>query len=233
MPAQSINTFDQIIRHNAQMIPDRVASQFDGSVVTYGALDRRSNRIVNALSELGLAKGDRIAFLSRNSHIYIEGILAAATGGFVLTTLNFLLKPDELSYILRHSGARVIFFQPEFAEAVGAIRSNCPELKYFISLGDPVNFAWDYSAFLAAASDKGPPVVVYEDDLLLLVYTSGTTGQPKGVMLNHRNVCTNVIDSARGVELSDDTVNLNVCPLYRRYQRYSGSIRSGDGVGNH
>ena len=214
MPAQSINTFDQIIRHNAQMIPDRVASQFDGSVVTYGALDRRSNRIVNALSELGLAKGDRIAFLSRNSHIYIEGILAAATGGFVLTTLNFLLKPDELSYILRHSGARVIFFQPEFAEAVGAIRSNCPELEYFISLGDPVNFAWDYSAFLAAASDKGPPVVVYEDDLLLLVYTSGTTGQPKGVMLNHRNVCTNVIDSARGVELSDDTVNLNVCPLY-------------------
>jgi len=117
MPAQPINTFDQIIRNNAQMIPDRIASRFDGSVVTYGALDPRLNRIVNALSELGLAKGDRIAFLSRNSHIYIEGILAAARGGFVLTTLNFLLKPDELSYILRHCGAQIIFFQPEFAEA--------------------------------------------------------------------------------------------------------------------
>ena len=109
MPAQSIDTFDQIIRNNAQMIPDRIASRFDGSDVTYGALDPQLNRIVNALSELGLAKGDRIAFLSRNSHIYIEGILAAARGGFVLTTLNFLLKPDELSYILRHCGAQVIF----------------------------------------------------------------------------------------------------------------------------
>jgi len=214
MPAQSINTFDQIIRHNAQMIPDRIASRFDGSVVTYGALNPRLNRFVNALSEVGLAKGDRIAFLSRNSHIYIEGILAAARGGFVLTTLNFLLKPDELSYILRHCGAQIIFFQPEFAEAVDAIRSSCPELKYFISLGGPVDFAWDYSSFLADASDKGPPVVVHGDDLLLLVYTSGTTGRPKGVMLNHRNVCTNVIDSVRGVALSDDTVNLNVCPLY-------------------
>ena len=71
MPAKSINTFDQIIRNNAQMIPDRIASRFDGSDVTYGALDPQLNRIVNALSELGLAKGDRIAFLSRNSHIYI------------------------------------------------------------------------------------------------------------------------------------------------------------------
>jgi acyl-CoA synthetase (AMP-forming)/AMP-acid ligase II len=214
MPAQSINTFDQIIRHNAQMIPDRIASRFDGSVVTYGALNPRLNRFVNALSEVGLAKGDRIAFLSRNSHIYIEGILAAARGGFVLTTLNFLLKPDELSYILQHSDARIIFFQPEFAEVVEAIRSSCPALKYFISLGDPVDFAWDYSTFLAAASNKESSVVVHGDDLLLLVYTSGTTGRPKGVMLNHRNVCTNVIDSVRGVALSDDTVNLNVCPLY-------------------
>ena len=214
MSAQSINTFDQIIRNNTQRIPDRIASRFDGSVVTYGALDLQLNRIVNALSGLGLAKGDRIAFLSRNSHIYIEGILAAARGGFVLTTLNFLLKPDELSYILRHCGAQIIFFQPEFAEAVDAVRSSCPELKYFISLGDPVDFAWDYSTFLADASDKESPVVVHGDDLLLLVYTSGTTGQPKGVMLNHTNVCTNVIDSARGVQLCEDTVNLNVCPLY-------------------
>ena len=71
------------------MIPDRIASRFDESVVTYGGLGPRLNRIDNALNELGLAKGDRIAFLSRNSHIYIEGILAAARGGFVLPTLNF------------------------------------------------------------------------------------------------------------------------------------------------
>ena len=77
MPAQTIDTFDQIIRNNVQMIPDKIASRFDGSVVTYGVLDLQLNRIVNALSELGLVKGDRIAFLSRNSHIYIEGILAA------------------------------------------------------------------------------------------------------------------------------------------------------------
>ena len=194
MPAQSINTFDQIIRNNVQMIPDKIASRFYGSFVTYGGLGPRLNRIVNALSELGLAKGDRIAFLSRNSHMYIEGILAAAKGGFVLTTLNFLLKPDELSYILRHCGARIIFFQPEFADAVDAIRSDCPELKYFISLGEPVNYGWDYRTFLTNASDEESPVVLHGDDLLLLVYTSGTTGRPKGVALNHRNICTNVID---------------------------------------
>ena len=94
MLMQSFNSFDQVIRHNGQMIPDGIASRFDGSVVTYGGLDLRLNKIVNALNEVGFVKGDRIAFLSRNSHMYIEGILAAAKGGFVLTTLNFLLKHD-------------------------------------------------------------------------------------------------------------------------------------------
>ncbi len=209
-----IYTFDRVIRQNASRYPDKTASIFRDRRVTYGALDLRLNRLVNALQRLGLVPGDRIAVLSRNSHIYIETLLGAAKGGFVLTTLNFMLDPVGLSYILRHSDARVILFQSEFSAVVELIASDCPALEHCIDLDGVTEFAKGYEDLLTASSDEDPKVRVHESDLWLLVYTSGTTGRPKGVMLSHRNICTNVADSASGVGLTISTINLNVCPLY-------------------
>jgi len=206
--------FDQVIRRNARRFPDKVASKFGGLTMTYAGLDRRLNRLVNGLSGLGLEKGDRVAFFARNCHTYLEGLFGAAKGGFALTTLNFMLKEKELAYILGDSGARAIIFQSEFAPLIKAAAASCPELKHFIAFDGEADFAMSYEELLSSSPEDDPKVEVGEDDLLLLVYTSGTTGKPKGVMLSHRNVMLNAIDSVTGVELTQDTINLNVCPLY-------------------
>ena len=90
-------SFDNVIRRNVSRFPRKTASRFNAVSHTYEDLDRRVNLLVNSLNQLGLKHGERIAYLSRNSHIYIEGILAAAKGGFVVTTLNFLLNSNELA----------------------------------------------------------------------------------------------------------------------------------------
>ena len=209
-----LRTFDEVIQKNARRFPNKTASVFDGRRVTYGGLDLRTNRLVHALTGLGLVPGDRVAVLSRNSHIYIETLLGAAKGGFVLTTLNFMLDPAGLSYILRHSDARAILFQAEFSAVVETILPECAALEHCIVLDGVTGFARGYEDLLAGSTESRPRVRVDESDLWLLVYTSGTTGRPKGVMLSHRNICTNVIDSANGVGLTASTINLNVCPLY-------------------
>lgn len=207
-------TFDQVIRRNTRRFPDRVVSRFGDMAMTYRELDGRINRLVNGLLGLGVEKGDRVAFFSRNCHTYLEGLLGAAKGGFALTTINFMLKEKELAYILQNSDAKAIIFQSEFAPLIKAASTDCPKLKHFVAFGEPVDSVISYEKLLSSSSDEDPHVPIGEDDTLLLVYTSGTTGKPKGVMLSHRNVVFNAIDSITGVELTQDTINLNVCPLY-------------------
>jgi len=209
-----MGSFDQVIIRNTRRFPDKVASKFRGKTMTYAELDRRLNRLVNGLRGLGIQKGDRVAFFSRNCHAYLEGLFAAAKGGFALVTLNFMLKEKELAYILQHSDAKAIIFQSSFAPLIKAAAASCPELKHFIAFGEPKDFALSYEDLLSKASEAEPGVPVAEDDILLLVYTSGTTGKPKGVMLSQGNVYSNAIDSVTGVELTQDTINLNVCPLH-------------------
>lgn len=209
-----MGSFDQVIQRNVRRFPNKVVSKFKGQSVTYGELDRHLNRLVNGLYRLGIKPGDRVAFFSRNSHIYLEGLFGAAKGGFTLTTINFMVNEKELAYILHHSGAKAIIFQSEFAPLIKAVSTSCPDISHCIAYGGPVDFAISYEELLASSSEADPGTPVKDEDLLLLVYTSGTTGKPKGVMLSHRNVYCNAIDSATGVELTQDTVNLNVCPLY-------------------
>jgi acyl-CoA synthetase (AMP-forming)/AMP-acid ligase II len=209
-----MGNFAQVIIRNARRFPDKAASKFGGMTMTYAELDRRLNRLVNGLRGLGIQRGDRVAFFARNCHTYLEGLFGAAKGGLTLVTINFMLKEKELSYILQHSDVKAIIFQSQFAPLVKAAAGSCPELKRFIAFGEPVDFAVSYEELLSSSSEAEPGVSIEEDDTLLLVYTSGTTGQPKGVMLSQRNVYSNAIDSVTGVELGQDTINLNVCPLY-------------------
>jgi long-chain acyl-CoA synthetase len=209
-----MGSFDQVITRNARRFQDRVASKFGDLTMTYGELNRRLNRLVNGLAGLGVHKGDRVAFFARNCHTYLEGLFGAAKGGFTLVTINFLLQEKELAYVLQHSGAKAIIFHSAFAPLIAATARSCPELRHLIAFGGPVESAVSYEDLLSRAAEDEPGVPIRDEDLLLLVYTSGTTGQPKGVMLSQRNIYSNAIDSVTGVELGQDTINLNVCPLY-------------------
>jgi acyl-CoA synthetase (AMP-forming)/AMP-acid ligase II len=209
-----MGSFDKVIIRNTRRFPDKAASKFRGQTMTYAEIDLRINRLVNGLAGLGVQRGDRVALFARNCHTYMECLLAAAKGGFALVTVNFMLKEKELAYILQHSDTKAIIFQSSFAPLIKAAAKECPELKSFIAFGDPVDFALSYEDLLSSSSEAEPGVLVEDNDTLLLVYTSGTTGKPKGVMLSQANIYSNAIDSVTGVELTQDTINLNVCPLH-------------------
>jgi acyl-CoA synthetase (AMP-forming)/AMP-acid ligase II len=164
-----------------------------GRRFTYAEWNRRANRTANALTGLGVGKGDRVALLQMNSVEYMESFFAIAKLGAICVPLNWRLTPEELAFILRDAGATTLVFGGEFAEAVAQLRDrgrgqNGTLVERWIYCGRPESrpaWALDYDVLQAGASDAEPEVGGGEDDELYIMYTSGTTGLPKGAVHTH------------------------------------------------
>ena len=173
-------TFDELIRHWAEEKPDQVALEQDGDALTFAQLEERSRRIVAMLKSHGLSKGDRIAWLGKNARHYFELFYSAARMGVVMVPIGWRLAAPEVAYILGDTGARLLFtdngLEDLAAKACGQM-DNPPEA---------IDTAAAQSAIDAAPADDfegaGP------DDAVLQLYTSGTTGNPKGAVLTNANL---------------------------------------------
>jgi fatty-acyl-CoA synthase len=189
-------TLDRWIRDRARNTPQRVAVDYLGRDVTYAELDDRSERLAGALIARGLARGDRVATLTGNTPEHVAVFFACAKAGLILTPISWRLAPAEIAYQLEDSEPAVFLVEDEH-EQLAAATGHAYE-----RLGGPWPGArhWD--------------VAVADDDALLLVYTSGTTGKPKGALLSHANCFwTNLsFDLATGV--SGDDVVLQVLPQF-------------------
>ena len=163
-----------VARH-ARHQPDGVALRFEGATTTWADLARRSEALADALHRRGLGCGDRVALLMTNRPEYIEALLAAAAVGAIAVPLNFRLSPPELAYVLADSGARLVLVDPELARLLDA---GIPRLAT----------GAEYEAALVEGGEPHPPVDVAEDSPALIMYTSGTTGNPKGAVLSHTNL---------------------------------------------
>ena len=162
-----------------------------GRRFSYRALNERTNRIANALLDKGVRKGDRVAFLLRNCAELVEGFFALGKIGGVMVPLNSRLVPDELEFILKDSGASVLIFDAEFASAVESLHSRHTSIESWIDVGGEspsVDFAERYDVLMNQASAEEPRISAGGKDLFLIVYTSGTTGRPKGAMHTHESV---------------------------------------------
>ncbi len=160
---------------------------------TFADLNQRCNRIANALIEHGVKPGDRVATLLKNGIEFIESYFAIAKIGAVMVPVNWRLVANEISYIIADSGATTLISDADFDATVAKlndsdsvklhsyIRVNCPDKPTAVP-----EYAVDYDSITRTASDAEPPVGAGDDDLLFIMYTSGTTGHPKGVMHSHR-----------------------------------------------
>ena len=171
--------------------------------LTYRQFGERVNQWANLIRSLGVQKGDRVAILSQNCHRVLEAFFGTPLLGSILVPLNFRLVPDDFDYILNHGGAKVLVVEEGLTHLIDPIRDKLTTVEHFILASDSKvtdmssNKGWlDYESLLSEASFQlPPPVEIEENEASALLYTSGTTGRPKGVMLTHRNLYINAMNS--------------------------------------
>ena len=206
----------------ASLRPKKPAIIFEDTVFTYQQLNAQANRVSHLLLEIGVQKGDRVAVLLYNSNAYIEIYFALAKIGAILVPLNFRLTKTELEFILKDSGSGTLIFGPDFTETVSSIKSNLPVKKtnYIcykgLSEGPVPSWAVHYEKANEGKSDREPKPdspVEWEDPHIIM-YTSGTTGVPKGAVLSHRKTFFNVLNADIYFGLTPEDVFLITRPLF-------------------
>ncbi len=185
-----------------------------GRRLCYREARAAANRIARALIAAGLDKGDRIALLSRNSIEMALLYYGASRAGVVPVPLNYRLAPAEWSYILRDSGARLLLAEPALARALEPVRGELDAVKDFLVVGGEAPGWSSFEAFLEGQPDSAPERHVEEDDDVYQMYTSGTTGRPKGAVLTHRAVSAQLIQAAMAFGGEPGDRSLIVAPLY-------------------
>lgn len=179
-------TWRDVMEWCARIYPEKLAviSPETGKQWTFKELNQRVNSLANALIDLGVGKGDKIAILATDVPEYLE-IASTSKAGMVYVPLNWRLKPQELVYIINDSGANTLFVEEQFSNPIRSIRPEIPGVKQFICIDATPNDMIGYDELLSKYPSEDPGIDVIADDLLAIVYTSGTTGLPKGVIKKH------------------------------------------------
>jgi acyl-CoA synthetase (AMP-forming)/AMP-acid ligase II len=172
-------------RLRRQAAPHDVALSCGGRTTTYRELDARASRVAQGLLAAGLAPGDRIAFLGKNSDSYFEVLFGAAKARVALVVVNWRLAPPEIEHILGDSEARMLFADPDLAGAFGPVLQRLPRLAWTITLGQN-GAGGGYATWRDEHDTSDPMLGVAAEDAVLQMYSSGTTGQAKGVVIPHR-----------------------------------------------
>jgi len=185
-----ICTLRTVLERNLEYNPHKVALIEGERRYSFLEFTQRTRAMGNALLKLGLKKGDRVAILSKNSMENAESYFSIPGAGLVLVMLNFRLAPREILTILKDSGASVLLVNQEYLGHVEQIKDELDFVKKFVFIGpkDEAPLGWlHYETMIAGSSAEVPPTELHENDLAALMYTSGTTGSPKGCMATHRN----------------------------------------------
>ncbi|MGP2442466.1 acyl-CoA synthetase [Streptomyces sp. JW3] len=197
----------------ARKTPGRAAVVHDDSQLTYGELHERVLRLAHALRSLGVARGDRVAYLGPNHPAFLETLFAAGVLGAVFVPLNTRLAAPELAYQLTDSGSTVLIHAPGHTDTATAA-SAAGNVRHRITLGTAGAGALGYTELLAGGGTAPLDEAVAPDDPCIIMYTSGTTGRPKGAVLTHANLTWNSVNVLVDTDLAADEVTLVVAPLF-------------------
>ncbi len=200
-----------VVAHWAAVQPDAEALTYGQVRWTWGQWHDRIQRVAGGLAALGLGRGGRVAFLDKNHPACLEVSLGAGLLGAANAVINWRLAAGELDYVINDSGASVLFTGAELLPAVQAIRDRLPHVTDVIVVGGPDD---GYEEFLARARPAGRSREVTGEDLWLLMYSSGTTGRPKGVMLSHRNIVAHTQNAVPVAPMGPGDRNLVAMPLF-------------------
>jgi fatty-acyl-CoA synthase len=208
----------EMVRARAKTRGDAVAYEFEGRQTSFAQFDVLTNRVANALKATGVRPRERIAYLGKNSDSYFELLLGAIKANVVMAPVNWRLAGPEIAFIVEDCKAPVLFAGPEFIELVDRIRPQLPSVRTFVATEGGAPGWLNYAAWRDAQSGEDPKVEIDRKDIAIQLYTSGTTGKPKGAMLSHANFL-NLVESGQDQKpdwnkWSEDDVSLVAMPIF-------------------
>ena len=208
-------TIGGLLSLSAARHPDKTALISGSARLSYRQLEDLSLGLANGLLALGVQKGEKIALLARNCERFVITHFASAKSGTVLVPLNVNLAGDELVRIIGDSDASVLFFAGEFASGIDAIRGRLAGVNRFVAMdASPPPWAIGFDEALRSGSSRPAAVAVSEDDDYLIMYTSGTTGTPKGAVLSHRSRVTVALNGVIDYRMHHEQITVLPVPLY-------------------
>lgn len=214
------NNIGLILTRRAEMTgaAEAYVDSQSGLRLTFSDLNTRVNKVASLLTDLGVGKGDRVAIMMMNSAEFFEAYFAIAKIGGVVVPLNWRLVADELEFIIKDSGSSALIFGDEFAALTTDLQSrgDKTDVKHWLHSGqsDTLDFASDYEALRDAASDAEPATTAMDDDLLYIMYTSGTTGLPKGVVHTHNTTLWALITILATADMHHGDRYLAALPMF-------------------
>jgi acyl-CoA synthetase (AMP-forming)/AMP-acid ligase II len=207
-------TLGDICRKSALLCPEKTAVVFEGNRLSYRQLDERVNRLANALLSMKITKSDRLTILSENTNKYLEIYFAASKMGISVTPLNFRLADEEITHIVRDSESTVFLVGDGYEDRASSLQKTLGNIKLWIAMDSKPDGFESYEDMIARASAVDPGLAPDENEMAILMYTGGTTGLPKGVMMSHRGLMSAVIGAALMCGFRRDDVTCFVLPLF-------------------
>jgi acyl-CoA synthetase (AMP-forming)/AMP-acid ligase II len=207
-----------IVRALAAARAKEIAFDFEGRQTCFAEFDILTNRVANGLIALSVRRNERIAYLGKNSDVYFELLLGAIKANVVMTPVNWRLAAPEIAFIVADCKAPVLFVGPECVTQVRAIRAQLPDLRMIMTTEGGAPEWQDYTAWRDAQASEDPKIDISRQDVAIQLYTSGTTGKPKGAMLSHANLL-NLLENGDGAEAdwnrwTGDDVSLVAMPVF-------------------
>jgi acyl-CoA synthetase (AMP-forming)/AMP-acid ligase II len=225
----------EVVSVNAHHYPDRLGARDLSRAMTFRQWDERARRLANAFLGLGLYKGDRVAILAYNCVEWLEIYAATANAGVVMVPINFRLLGSEIEFIVDNSEAQAFIVQHDLVDRLDGIRANLaiPEDRYIHFGGDTTPAGYRaYEELIAAGSSTEPSVEVVPEDTWAFLYTSGTTGRPKGAVRSHGGMALQNLAILTDLELTRDDTGLLVMPMCHANSLFFGSALAYAGAGS-
>jgi len=208
-------TLGEIVAAHARLLPQKIGARDSRRALTFKQWNARACQLANGLRALGLKPGERVAVLAYNRLEWMEIYIGLAKAGLVAVPVNFRLVTPEVKYIAQHCDAKAMIVQDELASVVEGLRSELAIAPAaWIYIGEKTPAGWTgYEALIAGAADGEPQVPVKPTDTWALMYTSGTTGKPKGAIRNHEGMALMSLVTALDMGLARDNTALLVMPM--------------------
>ncbi|MGE0153716.1 MAG: fatty acid--CoA ligase [Reyranellaceae bacterium] len=185
--APAIKALADVTRHHAAIRPEAPAMVFEGRTTSYGQLDRQASRIANALIADGVRPQARVAQLDKNSDLFFQLFFGTTKANAVLVSVNWRLAPPEVAYVINDAEAEILFVGEEFFPVVEKIRDQLRTVRKIVTLNGSHPGWQDFAAWRDAQADADPMLPVEPQDVAIQLYTSGTTGHPKGAQISNFN----------------------------------------------